>query len=386
MKYLNLETFSDFVCTGSDCMFTCCGGGWNIYIDNETHEFYKSVTGEMGERLKNNIETRNGHACFVLNEHKNCPFLNDRKLCDIYINLGEEHLSNTCTYYPRYAFRSGDISFAGVSISCPEVSEFFFCHSDPLMIDYAEDDKPVLNENNIDWNLFNHAIRVFTKSVDIAQNRNLTISERLALLNVFINRFQSCVDEESDPDPIINLFSDPSSYVQILPDTGIYETDYNSKIAFVSEILNCFSYLGDYRNIFPEPSEFNEFFRNPENVQISETQWVEAFASTCGKENRIWQEQILVYVLFRYFMQGFDDHLFLDRFMIGQLFIFTNLICILSLYHIRENKTAPRDYRIMLAAHASRLIEHSSETAISALARFKEKGMTELPFLLKLIS
>lgn len=52
MKYLTLETFSDFVCIGADCPYTCCAGGWNIYIDEETAKYYSSVSGEMGGEIK----------------------------------------------------------------------------------------------------------------------------------------------------------------------------------------------------------------------------------------------------------------------------------------------------------------------------------------------
>ncbi len=119
MKYLTLETFKDFVCIGSECPFTCCRD-WKIVIDEETDHYYQSVEGDMGERLRNCIHRENGNAWFVLNEEDaSCPFLNEKGLCSIYINLGEEHLSNTCKYYPRFLFYEGDICFAGISISCP---------------------------------------------------------------------------------------------------------------------------------------------------------------------------------------------------------------------------------------------------------------------------
>ena len=386
MKYLNLETFSDFVCTGSECPFTCCGGGWNIYIDDDTYEFYMSVKGEFGERLRKNIQKKNGKASFILDENYNCPFLNERKLCDVYLNIGEEHLCDTCTYYPRFSFRSGDICFAGVAISCPEVSKFFLTHTEPLLIDFSDDDIPVENEDKINWEFFNHAVRAFTGAVGIAQNRELTISERLAILNVFIYQFQSCVDQESDPASVIALFSDPSSYLQILPQTNIYERDYNTKISFISEILNYYNQLPQYRKFFPEPFQFSDFFRDPENAQITNERWIEAFADTLNRNNEIWQEHILVYILFRYFMRGFDSCDFFNRFITGQLLIFVSIICLLSLYRIQNNHTAALDYMALLTAHASRLVEHSSDVVDPAMSRFKEKGMLELPFILKLIS
>ncbi|MBP3199106.1 MAG: flagellin lysine-N-methylase, partial [Butyrivibrio sp.] len=109
MKYLELETFTDFKCVGSECPFTCCAGGWRIIIDKETDKYYKSVTGDFGDRLNSSIKEEKGDSCFVLTEEGRCSFLNKDNLCDIYMNLGEEHLCYTCTVYPRYFFVVGDI-------------------------------------------------------------------------------------------------------------------------------------------------------------------------------------------------------------------------------------------------------------------------------------
>ena len=79
MKYLDLETISDFVCTGSECPYTCCGGGWEIQIDKNTYEYYKSVTGQIGERLERNIEKLDDRIVFKLTPDKNCPFLNHKR-------------------------------------------------------------------------------------------------------------------------------------------------------------------------------------------------------------------------------------------------------------------------------------------------------------------
>ncbi len=45
MKYLDLEIYKDFNCIGSECPFSCCGGGWRIIIDDTTDKFYQAVDG-----------------------------------------------------------------------------------------------------------------------------------------------------------------------------------------------------------------------------------------------------------------------------------------------------------------------------------------------------
>lgn len=35
--------FDSFVCTAGECRDNCCYGGWQIDLDEDTVEFYKSV-------------------------------------------------------------------------------------------------------------------------------------------------------------------------------------------------------------------------------------------------------------------------------------------------------------------------------------------------------
>lgn len=386
MKYLELETFSDFVCSGSECPFTCCGNGWDILIDDDTLQYYRSVTGDMGKRLLDNIKIENGKAYFIVNDFQKCPFLNEKGLCDIYINLGEEHLCNTCTYYPRYTYYTGDICFAGVSISCPEVVRFFLSHTDPLLIDYAEDELPVNQDGALNWELFNHSIRVFTTLVSIAQNRSLTIKERLSLIIMLVYNFQDHVNAGTDPSDIIRLFSSCEGITEILklPEFQLHDND--SKIEFCSEMLSCFGSIEDYEKRLPELAQLSEFFRDPINSQISLDKWIKSFSWISDEENLIWLEQLLVYVLYRFFMQGFSTCDFSDKLFTGVGLIFCVCYCTISLYYVQNGKMDDMDHRILMISHITRIIEHSGNIRDMALAYFQEKGMTDAAFMLRLVS
>ncbi len=386
MKFLNLETLTDFVCTGSDCPFTCCGFGWKILIDEETDRYYRSVEGKMGERLSKAIKRENGKSMFIMNEHGNCPFLNERGLCDIYINLGEEHLSNTCTYYPRYMYNSGDIRFAGVSISCPEVAQFFLNHKEPLLMDFGEDELPAPEEESCDWVLFNNAIRVFSAAVEILQNRDLHINERIALIVIFIQRFQSQTDEGSDLSATIELFSDPSSYIQLLTQTGIYNRDYDSKLTYISEMLGYYSNIDGYEKMLPELSGIISFFSDPERSSVASEVFIKAYQWTDAEENSIWQEQVLVYLLFRYFMQGFSDRRFYDKLMTALILVNAVIVNLVSLHIVQKGEYPSTEYKRNLISHISRLIEHDPNARDNALEQFRNQGLTNPAFVLRLIS
>ena len=42
--------------------------------------------------------------------------MNEDSLCDIYINLGADHLCDTCKVYPRQNWVYGDLTFVGKAI------------------------------------------------------------------------------------------------------------------------------------------------------------------------------------------------------------------------------------------------------------------------------
>ncbi len=384
MKYLNLKAYSDFVCVGDKCPYTCCGG-WKIVIDEATATYYRNVTGEMGERLQRNTVTENGVTRFVLTDSGRCPFLNERGLCDIYINLGEEHLSQTCTYFPRYAFLSGDIRFSGVSISCPVVSEFFLTHNDTIEIDFREDETK-LNTERVDWNTFDQAVRVFGATVDIAQNRNLLIKERIALVTILIYQFQAYIDSGREPDGMIELFSDPEKYVGLLSQTGIYDRDFESKIGFCSEIMNYFRCVDNISAIVPELDDLVSFFEEPEHSRVGMFDWDVVFSEFDGAESQIWLEQILVYVIYRYLLRDIEKKDFLRKYLGGLEFVLEMGLCIMALSHIKNGAETTLEEKTMITAHVSRLIEHSPSFVEQSLNHFEEKGMTDLQFVLKLIS
>jgi lysine-N-methylase len=140
MKFRAPLYYKKFHCIADKCKDSCCSAGWEIDIDSETAEFYSNVEGEFGDKLHKNISATS--PChFVLDNHNNCPFLNDKKLCDIYINLGEEHLCQICKDHPRYYewFDDNNIKEAGIGLCCEEAARIILCDEDKFGI-YEDDD------------------------------------------------------------------------------------------------------------------------------------------------------------------------------------------------------------------------------------------------------
>ena len=67
------------------CKDSCCIG-WEIMIDSKSYKKYQNVKGEFRDRLMKGID-HEGTPAFHLDDRDRCVFLNQKNLCDIYIEL-----------------------------------------------------------------------------------------------------------------------------------------------------------------------------------------------------------------------------------------------------------------------------------------------------------
>ena len=117
MKLVAPDYYEKFKCIADKCKHSCCIG-WEIDVDGDTLDYYNSIDGNFGERLRKNIITEGETAHFCLAENDRCPFLNQKGLCDIIINLGEEALCQICDDHPRYRNFYSDREEIGVGFCC----------------------------------------------------------------------------------------------------------------------------------------------------------------------------------------------------------------------------------------------------------------------------
>ena len=103
--------YEKFHCIADQCKDNCCYG-WEIDIDEGTMDYYRSLGGELGK--------------MIMREDGYCPFLNEKKLCDICIKMGEEALSEICTEFPRFTMEYEDVREKILSLACEEVGNIMF--------------------------------------------------------------------------------------------------------------------------------------------------------------------------------------------------------------------------------------------------------------------
>lgn len=76
--------YDQFHCITSECKDNCCVGGWEIDIDDDTYDYYMSLEGELGDRIRADItKSEDGSNCFKLIDG-HCGLLDDCGLCTIH--------------------------------------------------------------------------------------------------------------------------------------------------------------------------------------------------------------------------------------------------------------------------------------------------------------
>lgn len=195
------EYYDEFSCIASRCKDSCCAG-WEIDIDDESYEYYRSVEGPFGDRLRESMfVAEDGGYRFKLKGPKRCAMLNDNNLCDLYTALGEEALCEVCTEYPRFSLVYGQVEQKALSLSCEEVGRILFGRTEPEQLidielpgDCEDDEEDPQYVAFMEW--------VQKEAVAILQNRELSITERTREFLAWCDRVQTIINYSQAKDDL----------------------------------------------------------------------------------------------------------------------------------------------------------------------------------------
>ncbi len=319
------DYFDEFHCIAGRCRHSCCAG-WEVEIDEKTFDYYKSVPGAFGERLRKNM-TEGDEDGFILVNNR-CPFLNEQNLCDIYTELGEATLCETCTDYPRVTFTYGNIMERCLGLSCEEACRLIFAEEKPFRIVEREiPDEDVSDiEHPLGWEDADDAWSETDEETDekedweyiraardhalmILQNRKKTLGERLEEYLVFADRVQECLNWEEtwkieaviaemqeekalpeyEPDFKLNQLDAMRERAEFYEPMEILDEEWPGALAHLVETLAAEGKTeADYIGLH---NEFAEFYR----------------------ERYFEWEQILCYFTYRHFMRAVYDYRFFSQ-------------------------------------------------------------------------
>ena len=116
------EFYPAFRCRASACRHSCCRG-WEIDVDEDSAETYRSLPGALGEELRSALWEDGEGWHFRLDGEERCPFLQPDGLCRLIRELGEDALCEICALHPRFFQEVGADELWGLGLSCEAVTE-----------------------------------------------------------------------------------------------------------------------------------------------------------------------------------------------------------------------------------------------------------------------
>jgi lysine-N-methylase len=330
MKIRVPDYFKEFKCIASECEDTCCAG-WEIVIDDETHNKYQRVSEEFGKRLRDSIVNRDGENIFILKGY-DCAFLNENKMCDIYSELGADNLCYTCRQYPRYTEEFGALREIGISLSCPEASRIILRDNKKVEFEVSEIEEEITSYNDINAMLFIYLLQSRKIVFDILQNRAIALEARVSLILKFTSEVQVLIDENN----IMGIKAVNEKYLnndirnEIIYSFDKYKNNGNMKYNNINEFFKVFKEL---KHITPnDPLGLNKVL----NYFWQGNSDAELYLNKHKQFNQYYEdktykfENMLVYFVFRYFMKAVFDYdvsakvktAVVSYLMIKELFVF----------------------------------------------------------------
>lgn len=391
MKLRIPDYYKDFQCLADKCKDSCCIG-WEINIDEETLEYYKTVPGKFGKRLNEQIVEEDGETSFVLHEGR-CAFLNAQNLCDICIDLGETALCEICLEYPRFTLEYGNVREKCLGLSCEEVGRLVFekkesvCFVETIMEEQYEwsDENEEYEEEyeEMDETEYPYLEKVRDFAIQILQERKYGIEERACILLRFAVEVQEAMNErkfaqfdkviakyediEQNMEQEMKSHKDPISFL----DDKVSSEERFDLYKMRMEIYETIEILDqEWEQVY---QSMQELFTTPDKYQASHHKLAEYYEN---RENDY--EQLLVYFVFRYGMKAVYDYNFIEKIKFA-LMSFLVIRDMDAERFFRDGKFGLEE-RIDVARIYSKEVEHSEDNleTLAEACVFEDAFQTEL--------
>lgn len=265
IKVLVPTYFKKFRCISDKCPDTCCIG-WEVDIDRETADKYKSIGGVLGDKIQKHL-SRDETGCdiFTLCGDDRCPFLNNCNLCEIQLSAGEEFLSKTCTLFPRFFDDFGNFREMGLGFGCPETARIILEDNEPFSLEYYNE--CVDDTEDVDEDFLGELIELRTKMFAILETDNSNFRKKAETVLTLARDFQKKLDGET-----------------------FYDSVQNRDFDFCITILENMEYISEERK---------NFVKKLRNIKLSKNT-INHYRSDF--------EKLLKYYIFRYLLKAVYDY------------------------------------------------------------------------------
>ncbi len=223
MKLKKFTFCNEFKCLAEKCPESCCQQ-WSIFFSRSDYlnlrntpcsEGLKEIIDKSFIKVKENNEVKSlDYAVIRLDEKGFCPLLDKDGLCMLQKELGEDCLGYACYTFPRLKTKiGGDTYIYSLDMGCPKVVELLIAQREGLVIteeNYDGKDKylnagiyssPAVSEG---WEGFPYYWAIKNAQINILQNREFSISERMLILGFFSQKANEYINH-GDGEKILSL-------------------------------------------------------------------------------------------------------------------------------------------------------------------------------------
>lgn len=212
--------FDTFLCIAASCPDSCCKD-WAVQVDAASAAYYRSLTGDLGDRLREVLREEDGETIMTIEDGR-CPMWRDDGLCRIQAELGEKALCNTCRAFPRLTHDYGDFVEFGLELSCPEAAKFILDNPPSPLLESGE----LEGEAEYDVEAMDVLLSTREKMLSILSDSSRPVPETLVLALLYGYQAQGELDG-GEP----TLFDE---------DSALEEARSLAKPGSMEEILNFF--------------------------------------------------------------------------------------------------------------------------------------------------
>lgn len=195
MRITKPSYFDSFQCLAGACPDSCCQE-WDVQVDEESAAFYRTLPGDLGDRLRQVLKTEDCETVMQI-ENRRCPMWRGDGLCRIQAELGHDALCKTCRDFPRLTHDYGNFTELGLELSCPEAARLIL--TSPIM-PAAVTDLPGGEAPEYDGEAMDILLRTRAKVLALLQNTIYSPNQALILLLYYGYQAQAELDGLDAPD------------------------------------------------------------------------------------------------------------------------------------------------------------------------------------------
>jgi len=177
---ITLKLLKDFQCLAGDCPDNCCSYGWDITLDKNTLKKWEEIEDkDYREKLLSNVfeaEINGIKQKLIGGSGKQCSLMDEKGLCSVHADLGEDYLGNTCKTYPRLTKEFKTFSLKTATMSCPEIARMVLDSKDLSMFEMA----------NIPGGLEEHTYLINDFVDKVLKKTGYTIAARVITISRFL--------------------------------------------------------------------------------------------------------------------------------------------------------------------------------------------------------